>query len=283
MIGPWTPPALARLGAERTRWDPGHTAIRWRVPEDPRFGNTAGTVHGGYLCVIADALLGSSLATLAGPDERSLNPDFHAEFLAPLPLGGALIGEGRVAQRGRTVSFLEATLRREEDGQPLLQAMSLGLMRPRGNSENASARSPEPVAERGEIEPAFAPDGTQLPLWFADFGARMLRFDNGIVEIEWPIDDHRFDNRSGGVQGGYLAFVADSAMGFALISGDGTAEAMATTTLSVHLRRPVVAGDTVLARATVDRQGRRFGFMRCELLCGDQTVASARATGLVRR
>jgi uncharacterized protein (TIGR00369 family) len=287
-VMPPAPPAIARLGAERLRWDPGHTEIRWRVPDDPRFGNTAGTVHGGYLCVIADSLLGSALSSLVGPERRGLNPDFHAEFLAPLPIGGTLVGEGRVERHGRAISFLEATLRREDTGELLLIAQCLGLVREhdaadRERERAASQPSTRPDPGPVSAEPVYAPDGRRLPDWFGDLGARMVRQRDGEVELEWPVLDHRFDNRAGGLHGGYLCLVADAAMGFALISGIDDARSMSTTTLSVCFHRPVAAGATLRVHAALDRRGRRFGFMRAAVTAGGRTVARARATGLINR
>ncbi|HVS13347.1 MAG TPA: PaaI family thioesterase [Thermoanaerobaculia bacterium] len=285
---PPAPPAIARLGAERLRWDPGHTEIRWRVPGDPRFGNTAGTVHGGYLCVIADSLLGSALSSQLPPERRGLNPDFHAEFLAPLPIGGTLIGEGRVERLGRAVSFLEATLRNESSGELLMIAQCLGLARDHPAADRARELASSQPARRPDTGPVsagpvFAPDGARLPDWFGDLGARMVRKDDGEVEIEWPLVDHRFDNRAGALQGGYLCLVADAAMGFALISGIDDARSMSTTTLSLHFHRPVAAGATLRVHAAVDRRGRRFGFMRAVVAAEGRTVARARATGLINR
>jgi uncharacterized protein (TIGR00369 family) len=284
---PPLPPSTGRLGAERTRWADGRSAIRWRVPVEDRFCNAGGMLHGGYLCVLADAALGSSLASLVGESVAIVNPDLSAHFLAPVRPGTTLLAEGRVVRQGRTVSFLEAAIR-DESGETVLVAQSTAVVRERRTTTSGNARPAEETAMTEDLEalappPVGAPSIPYLPPWFADLGARLRALGDGEVELVWPIRDRRFENRHGVVQGGYVALVADSAMGFALIAGVSGVCAMATTTLAMQLMLPVRTGQLVRVHARVERRGRRFGFMRCEVSAGGTLVASGRASGLLER
>ncbi|HUP23682.1 MAG TPA: PaaI family thioesterase [Thermoanaerobaculia bacterium] len=298
--GPPTPPALASLGIVRTVWKPGHSGLRWAVPEERRLTNTAGHLHGGYLCVMADALLGSALSTVLGPEQRAVNPDFHCHFLERAELGALLEGEGRLVHRGRSVSFLEATLRDARSGATVLAAHSIGLVLDAATRSSGTAGSdaadagedpPEATATQPpvlaqavlrEAAPASDTPSWNLPPWLEDFGARFTIRENGRCGLTWPIAPGRFENRAGSIQGGYLCLVADAAMGFALIHGVPGAWAMATTTLSMHLLRPASAGTTLDVEAWVERRGRRFGFMACEVRAGERLLALGRASGLLR-
>jgi uncharacterized protein (TIGR00369 family) len=285
--GPPPPPALARLGIERTLWEEGRTALRWRVPEERRLTNTAGHLHGGYLCVMADALLGSSLSSTLAPEEAAVNPDFHCHFLERVELGSVLEGEGRLVHRGRSVSFLEAELRDASTGSLVLVAHSTGVVRsaPAAASSAPTAVGGDQLSGAAAVSRDASPQGElptwQLPPWLEDFGARFTIRD-GRCTLTWPVAPGRFENRAGRVQGGYLCLVADATMGFALIHGVPDAWAMATTTLSLQLLRPVLAGDTVEVEAFVERRGRRFGFMGCALRVRERVVARGWASGLLR-
>jgi uncharacterized protein (TIGR00369 family) len=286
--GPPAPPAIATLGMTRTRWEAGRSGLRWQVPAERRLTNTAGHLHGGYLCVMADALLGSALSTVLEPHERAVNPDFHCHFLERVDLGAVLEGEGTLVQRGRGVSFLEASVRDERTGATVLTAHSVGVVLATTPSSRADPPRPDSRAAAdttlamagGPATSSDTPSWT-LPPWIEDFGARFsIRGDR--CGLTWPIAPGRFENRAGTVQGGYLCLVADAAMGFALIHGVPGAWAMATTSLSMQLVRPARAGDTLDVEAWVERRGRRFGFMACEVRAGERLVARGRATGLVR-
>jgi acyl-coenzyme A thioesterase PaaI-like protein len=272
----------------RTIWEPGRSALRWAVPEERRLTNTAGHLHGGYLCVMADALLGSSLASTVEPHQRVVNPDFHCHFLERVELGAVLEGEGRLVHRGRSVSFLEAWVRDAKSGQTVLTAHSVGLVAaadaadaPRARATAIEAAPAAPSSPGGgHVDPA-APTWT-LPPWLDDFGARFESRGEGRCGLTWPIAEGRFENRAGTVQGGYLSLVADATMGFALIQGVPGAWAMATTTLSMQLLRPARPGMQLDVEAWVERRGRRFGFMACEVRAGERLIALGRASGLLR-
>ena len=284
--GPPAPPALARLGIERTCWEPGRAGLRWKVPDERWLVNTAGHLHGGYLCVMADSLLGSALAAALEAHQRVVNPDFHCHFLERVELGAVLEGEGRVVQRGRSVSFLEAEVRDAESGLTVLTAHSVGLVTSPEAPDAAAGTAP---TDGGRAAPspqhtaatAVEPTWT-LPPWLDDFGARFESRGDGRCGLVWPVAAGRFDNRAGNVQGGYLALVADATMGFALIQGVPDAWAMATTTLSLQLIRPARAGMVLDVEAWVERRGRRFGFMACVVRAGHRVIARGRATGLLR-
>lgn len=101
------------------------------------------------------------------------------------------------------------------------------------------------------------------------------------------VADERFANPAGVVQGGFLAAVADSAMGAAAVTWAREREAGApvrsvNAELKVSFLRPVPAGSTLTASADVIGGGARTAFLEAELRDGDgRLVAKASSTYLV--
>ena len=262
----------------------GESRMRWAVPEDGRFDNTGGVLHGGYLCVFADALLGSSLGSTLPPGQFLVTPDLSVQFLERVHGGQVLDGVGRVIQRGGTMVFMEAEVRDAATQTPVLIAQGTGVVRDRrpGNGTPKVPPAEAPAAWAATTRTLLG----DAPPWVADLGVHFLEQGDGTCELVWPIASEEFTNRGGTIQGGYLCLLADSAMTFALIGGVDDALGVATTTLSIHLLRPARYGQTLRARAEVVRRGRRFGFMRCTLVAEvdpDRPIATANGTGLIRR
>lgn len=68
-----------------------------------RHGNRQGTVHGGLLCELADAAIGTAHSTLMEAGESFINIDLRATFLRRFSYG--LHGHFGVAVRSRSVSL----------------------------------------------------------------------------------------------------------------------------------------------------------------------------------
>ena len=75
--------------------------------------NLSGTMHGGIMGDIADAAMGIALATTLKPEEDFTTIEFKMSFLRP-HVKGLLRAAGRLAKRGRRVTFTEATLTNQE-------------------------------------------------------------------------------------------------------------------------------------------------------------------------
>lgn len=102
----------------------------------------------------------------------------------------------------------------------------------------------------------------------------------GAVEVEFQ-GRAEFTNPAGNIQGGFLAAMLDDTMGPALSATLGAGEFAPTLNLNVSFQRPAVIG-TLLGRGRVLRKGRDVCFLAAELLQGDQVVATATATAIIR-
>lgn len=99
----------ATLGIEVVEAGEGWVRLRVRVRDDLR--NAPGApVHGGVLATLVDAAVGGALGTYGdaasgGVDQTTL--DLNVSFVAAAR-GEALLAEGRILRRGRTIAFGEA-------------------------------------------------------------------------------------------------------------------------------------------------------------------------------
>jgi uncharacterized protein (TIGR00369 family) len=76
-------------------------------------GNQQGTVHGGLLCELADAAIGTAHSTLMGEGETFTSIDLKATFLRPV-WDSRLLAHARATHRGRTVSHYLCEIRRDD-------------------------------------------------------------------------------------------------------------------------------------------------------------------------
>ena len=70
-----------------------------------RHGNPMGTVHGGVLCDLADAAMGTAYASTLEEGETFTTLELKINFLRPV-WRATLRAEGRVVQGGRTVGLV---------------------------------------------------------------------------------------------------------------------------------------------------------------------------------
>ncbi len=96
--------------------------------------------------------------------------------------------------------------------------------------------------------------------------------------------DERFLNPAGVVQGGFLAAIADSAMGAAVVAAVGERKVfVANTDLRISFLRPVSAGSTLTCSATVVKSGSLLAFVEARLVDqADHVVATASSTYVIR-
>lgn len=77
-------------------------------------GNQQGTVHGGMLCELADAAIGTAHSTLIHEGESFTSIDLKASFLRPV-WQSRLRAHAWATHRGRTISHYRCEIRREDD------------------------------------------------------------------------------------------------------------------------------------------------------------------------
>lgn len=76
-------------------------------------GNQQGTVHGGLLCELADAAIGTAHSTLMQEGESFTSIDLKATFLRPVWLE-RLQANAWATHRGRSISHYRCEIQRED-------------------------------------------------------------------------------------------------------------------------------------------------------------------------
>lgn len=80
-------------------------------------GNQQGSVHGGFLCELADAAIGTAHSTLMQPQESFVSVDLRTVFLRPV-WRARLRAHAHAVHRGRTLSHYQCEITRD-DGKPV--------------------------------------------------------------------------------------------------------------------------------------------------------------------
>ena len=93
-------------------------------------GNQQGTVHGGLLCELADAAIGTAHSTLMDTGESFTSIDLKATFLRPV-WQSRLRAHAYASHSGRTISHYICNITRE-DGK-VIASVSSAVMTLRGN------------------------------------------------------------------------------------------------------------------------------------------------------
>jgi uncharacterized protein (TIGR00369 family) len=93
----------------------GDGRATFALETDPaRHGNPMGTVHGGVLCDLADAAMGTAYASTLEEGETFTTLELKINFLRPV-WRATLRAEGRVVQGGRTVGLVECDVLDERE------------------------------------------------------------------------------------------------------------------------------------------------------------------------
>ncbi len=72
----------------------------------PQHANPMGTLHGGIICDMADAALGTAMASTLEDDESFTSLDLTAKFLKPV-WNAQLRATARIVKRTRSMGLLE--------------------------------------------------------------------------------------------------------------------------------------------------------------------------------
>ena len=114
------PPAAELLGWRLIAFDAAQGWARVGFEGRAGFANPRGHVQGGFVAAMLDEAMGSALIVATDGASLSTTISMSTDFIRPIPVG-PLVGEGRVVSLGRSVAFLEASLR-SEDGKLLARA-----------------------------------------------------------------------------------------------------------------------------------------------------------------
>lgn len=121
MAGEVPAPAAARLiGFTMDSIEPGHTVFR--MDADERHANPMGTLHGGILCDLADAAMGTAWGSTLGPGESYTTVELKINFMRPV-WRATLTADARVIGGGRTVGLTECRVT-DEKGRLVAHATS---------------------------------------------------------------------------------------------------------------------------------------------------------------
>lgn len=114
------PPVADLIGFELVFARDGSSRLELEVGE--RHANPMGTVHGGILCDLADAAMGTAYASMLGEDESFATLELKVNFLRPFRRG-RVVAEGRLVSAGRTIGVAECDVR-DEQGRLIARASS---------------------------------------------------------------------------------------------------------------------------------------------------------------
>jgi uncharacterized protein (TIGR00369 family) len=114
------PPVAGLIGLELERMENGESTMTMEAEE--RHSNPMGTIHGGILCDLADAAMGTAYFSLLDEGESFTTLELKINYLRPF-WTGRLVAHGRVVSRGRTVGMTECDVL-DGDGRLIARATS---------------------------------------------------------------------------------------------------------------------------------------------------------------
>jgi uncharacterized protein (TIGR00369 family) len=121
VAGEAEPPPVAKLvGIVMTGAEPGNTVFEMDV--GPQHASPLGTVHGGVICDLVDAAMGTSHASLLDDGESFTTLELKINFMKPI-WSGHLRAEGKVIKAGRTIGLVEGRVT-DESGSLVAYATS---------------------------------------------------------------------------------------------------------------------------------------------------------------
>jgi uncharacterized protein (TIGR00369 family) len=104
--------------------------------------------------------------------------------------------------------------------------------------------------------------------------------EEGTIEL-WFTATEDFLNLAGNVQGGFLAAMLDATLGPALAVNLSDREWAPTISLNVQFVRPAKPGK-LRGRGRVVKRGRDIAFLAGELMDGEDIIATATASAIIR-
>nr|XP_034314038.1 acyl-coenzyme A thioesterase 13-like [Crassostrea gigas] len=103
----------------------GNITCEFEVVEDHR--NSHGTLHGGLMSLLVDAVTSWALHTKVR-DRNSASIDLSLRFIKPARVGETVVIEARTTRCGRRVAFLSAEIRSKEGRQLLAEGWHTKLL-----------------------------------------------------------------------------------------------------------------------------------------------------------
>jgi uncharacterized protein (TIGR00369 family) len=124
----YPPPIAKTIGFELLEIGPACATLKMQT--DPAVhGNPMGTVHGGVLCDLADAAMGTAHGTTLAENESFTSIDLRINFFRPL-WKDEIRASAKAVQLGKSVSFYSCDITRS-DGK-LVAVVTSSIMTLRG-------------------------------------------------------------------------------------------------------------------------------------------------------
>lgn len=114
------PPVAKLVGFHMTGYETGRAVFSFEA--GPQHANPMGTLHGGILCDVADAAMGTAVATTLNEGESFTTLELKINFLKPV-WNAKLTASGTVIRRGRTICLAECEVT-DEKGSLVAKASS---------------------------------------------------------------------------------------------------------------------------------------------------------------
>lgn len=109
------PPIAQLIGFAPTHIEIGRSIME--MTADGRHANPMGTLHGGVICDLADAAMGTAMATTLEDDESFTTLDLTAKYFKPI-WNARIRASARVVKRTRTLGLVECDV--TDDGGSLV-------------------------------------------------------------------------------------------------------------------------------------------------------------------
>jgi len=104
-------PVADFLGMRILSQEGGRAVVEMEATE--RHANPMGTLHGGILCDLADAVMGVAFASSLAAEESFTTLELKVNFLRPFWMG-LLTAEAEVISRGRTIGLIHCKVTDEK-------------------------------------------------------------------------------------------------------------------------------------------------------------------------
>ncbi len=105
--------------------------VTMQMPVDGRYANPVGTLHGGVICDLADAVMGTAFATTCEEGDSYTTVELKCNFLRPV-WESILTANAWVVYRGRTMGLVECEV--VDDRKRLIAKLSSTLTVLHGNA-----------------------------------------------------------------------------------------------------------------------------------------------------
>jgi len=123
------PPIAKLLQMRITQVEEGRAVMQ--MPVDGRYANPIGTLHGGIICDLADAAMGTAFATTCDEGDSYVTVELKCNYLRPV-WESVLTATAWVVSRGKTMGLAECEVR--DDADRLIAKLSSTLTVLRGDA-----------------------------------------------------------------------------------------------------------------------------------------------------